>query len=228
MTVRAKIVYIVFPKKDKIELDDYIIAKCSAPVENIPPEFRVGTKKEVTFSIKGKGIPSSKNFDVLLDGVWSIDEKYGLTLTVESADIAPPSDEDGIINYLVMFLDGCGKASAKRIYKKFGQATIMVLQDAPEKLYEVPRLRKKSVEKMIESFKRTQGIVELTTLLSPYNIGKRRIEYIFNMLGPKSADIIKQNPFTLQSFHGIGYETMDEIAQKYHTDPTSDQTPNPL
>ena len=219
MTVRAKIVYIVFPKKDKIELDDYIIAKCSAPVENIPPEFRVGTKKEVTFSIKGKGIPSSKNFDVLLDGVWSIDEKYGLTLTVESADIAPPSDEDGIINYLVMFLDGCGKASAKRIYKKFGQATIMVLQDAPEKLYEVPRLRKKSVEKMIESFKRTQGIVELTTLLSPYNIGKRRIEYIFNMLGPKSADIIKQNPFTLQSFHGIGYETMDEIAQKYHTDP---------
>lgn len=221
MTVRAKIVYIVYPKKDKIELDDYIIAKCSAPVEDVPQEYRYGGKRDVSFSIKGKGIPSTKNFDLLLDGIWSFDEKYGLTLAVESADIAPPSDEEGIVNFLVMFLDGCGKASAKRIYKKFGQATIMVLQDAPEKLYEVPRLKKKSVDKMIESFKRTQGIVELTTLLSPYNIGKHRIEHIFNALGAQSADIIKKNPFTLQSFHGIGYETMDEIAQKYQTDPNN-------
>ena len=221
MTIRAKISYIVYPQKAKYELDDYIIAKCVAPVENIPSEFRYGAKREVHFSVKGKGIPTSKKFDVLLEGVWSYDEKYGLTLTVTSADIAPPSDEDGIINYLVMFLDGCGKASAKRIYKKFGQATIMVLQDAPEKLYEVPRLRKSSVEKMIDSFRRTQGIVELTTLLSPLNIGKHRIEYIFNVLGSQSADIIKVNPFLLQKFHGITYETMEAIAQKYNTDPSN-------
>lgn len=219
MTVRAKIKYIVYPRKETFDLDDYIIAKCSAPVENIPPEYCFGVKKDISFSARGKGIPTSKKFDVLLEGTWSLDEKYGLTFDVVSADIAPPSDEEGIINYLVMFLDGCGKASAKRIYKAFGQATIMMLQDAPEKLYEVPRLKQKSVEKMIASFRRTKGMVELTTLLSPFNIGKRRIEYIYNILGPNSADIIKQNPFSMQSIHGIGYDTMDEIAQKFNSDP---------
>jgi exodeoxyribonuclease V alpha subunit len=219
MTVRAKIKYIVYPKKDIIELDDYIIAKCVTQASNIPPEYRFAAKNDVTFSAKGTGIPTSKKFDVLLDGIWSFDEKYGLTLSVQSADIAPPSDKEGIINYLVMFLDGCGKASAKRIYKKFGQATIMVLQDAPEKLYEVPRLRKSYVEKMIKSFQRTQGIVELTTLLSPFNIGKRRIEYIFNMLGPQSAEIIRKDPYCLQELHGIGYETMERLSQQYNSDP---------
>lgn len=177
-------------------------------------------QREAQFSIKGKGIPTSKKFNILLDGKWSFDEKYGLTLDVKTADVAPPSDEEGIINYLVMFLDGCGKISAKRIYKKFGQATIMVLQDAPEKLYEVPMLRKKHVEKMIASFQQTKAIMNLTTLLSPFNIGKNRIEYIHNMLGPQSADIIKENPFCLQNYH-IGYETMEAIAQRYNSDPNN-------
>lgn len=221
MTIRAKVNYIVYPQKSNITLDDYLICKCTAPVESIPPEFRFGQKREITFSAKGKGIPITKKFDVQLEGSWSLNEKFGLTLDVKSADIAPPSDEAGIINYLVMFLDGCGKASAKRIYKKFGQATIMVLQDAPEKLYEVPRLKKGSVEKMIASFKRTQGIVELTTLLSPYNIGKRRIEYIYNILGPDAADIVKKNPFSMQNVHGIGYETMDALSQQFGSDPNN-------
>ena len=219
MTVRCKVTYIVWPKKANLELDDYKIVRCEAPVGNIPQEYRT-TSKTVVFSAKGKGIPVLKKFDVMLDGTWSFDEKkYGLTLNVTSASIVPPSDKEGIINYLVMFLDGCGKGSARRIYNAFGSATIMVLQDAPEKLYTVPGLRKKSIEKMIISFERTKALVELTTLLSPFNLGKKRIEYIFNMLGPDSAEIIKKNPFVLQDYHGIGFETMEVLSQKFNCDP---------
>ena len=218
MSFRAKITYIVFPRKDDISLEDYVIAKAVTIAENVPLKYRNGTR-EVSFSVKGKGIPISKKFEIMFDGTWSMDEKYGLTLAVSSADIAPPSDEEGIINYLVMFLDGCGKASAKKIYKAFGQATILVLQDAPEKLYEVPHLRRKSIEKMIKSFQLTKGIVELTRLLSPFNIGKKKIERIFYMFGPQSSKIIKENPFSLQHVHGIGFETMETISQRWNADP---------
>lgn len=218
MTVRCKVTYIVWPKKANLELDDYKIVRCEAPVGNIPQEYRT-TAKTVVFSAKGKGIPVLKKFDVMLDGTWCFDEKYGLTMNVTSASIVPPSDKEGIINYLVMFLDGCGKQSAKRIYNKFGQATIMILQDAPEKLYEVPKLKKGFVQKMIISFEYSKGMVELTTLLSPFNIGKSRIEHIYRVLGTDCANAIKQNPFILQNFHGIGYETMDLIAQRYNSSP---------
>lgn len=218
MSFRAKISYIVYPRKEKISLEDYVIAKATTITDNVPPKYRNGSR-EISFSLKGNGIPTSKKFEVMLEGTWSMDEKYGLTLAVSSADIAPPSDEEGIINYLVMFLEGCGKASAKRIYKAFGQATIMVLQDAPEKLYEIKGLRKKSVEKMIKSFQQTKGIIELTQLLSPFNIGKKKIERIFYMFGPQSAEVIAENPFTLQHIHGIGFETMESIAQQCGANP---------
>lgn len=218
MSFRAKLTYVIFPRKDDISLEDYVIAKAVTIAENVPLKYRNGTR-EVSFSVKGKGIPISKKFEINFDGTWSMDEKYGLTLAVSSADIAPPSDEEGIINYLVMFLEGCGKASAKKIYRAFGQATILVLQDAPEKLYEIKGLRKKSVEKMIKSFQQTKGMVDLTRLLSPFNISKKKIERIFFLYGVNSAEIIANNPFTLQHIHGIGFETMETISQRWNADP---------
>lgn len=216
--IKATCDYVVYPRKKTYDSEDYIIARFKTSAENIPAKYRDG-KRVITFTAKGKGIPTSKKFDALLEGKWKWEEKYGLSLIVEKSDIATPSDKDGIISYLVTFLQGCGVKTANKIYDKFGQATIMVISSDPYKLLEVEGLRKRQVERMLKSYKETQHLQELTTLLSPYGISRKKIELIYNAFGENAVETIKSNPFVLEKYRGFSFETLDTMSQRFECSP---------
>ncbi len=216
---KATLEYVISPKKSTYNNDDYIIAKCRTSTENVPANMRNG-KPTITFTAKGKGIPTNKKFDIAVNGKWRFSEKYGLELFVESSDIVPPSDEVGIINYLSSFLNGCGKVTAKRIYDRFGQATLLVLNSDPEKLLEVGGIRKKQLERMLSSYTSTRKYQELTTLLSPFGVSKKQIEKINAIYGNEAISKIKDNPFVLQNIRGFNFDLLDTISQRLNCDPS--------
>ncbi len=216
--IKAKCTYIVYPKKSNYEPDEFIVAQCTTDAQNVPTVYRNG-KRKITFRAKGKGIHTDRQFDVMLDGKWNFDEKYGLTLSVTSADIVIPSDKDGIIAYLVKFVDGCGKKTAEKIYDKFGSATIMILNDCPSKLLEVEGMRERKAKRMVKSYKSTRHLSELSYLLAPFNLSKSTIEFVYDVLGEDAVPLIKEDPFILQKFRGFSYSKLDEMSVRLNCKP---------
>ena len=151
--IQCTLEYIMYPRKNEYKPDDYIIGQFTTNASNVPDKFRNGKKNgKIIFTGKGIGIPTERKFDVLLEGKWNMNDKYGLEMFVDKSDIVLPSDETGIKLYLTRFLAGCGPRSADKIYKRFGPNTLFVLNNTPEKLFEVKGIREKQVQKMIDSF----------------------------------------------------------------------------
>lgn len=219
--ISARCMYIISPRKQTIEATDYIIAKFETNTENVPVKYRNG-KKMIEFTAKGKGYNVNKKFNSLFEGKWNFNEKYNqLELFVEKSDIALPSDSDGIKTYLSTFLEGCGPRTAEKIYKRFGQATLLVLNSEPSKLLEVPGIRKKQLDRMMKSYASAQKLQELSLLLSPYGIGKAKITKIYDAWGEKTIERIKEEPFCLNKFRGFSFETLDFISQNLRCDANS-------
>jgi len=68
-------------------------------------------------------------------GRYITNAKYGEQFEIEKYEILPPDDEGKIAAFIgggLIF--GVGPATAKKIVKKFGRATLEVLANTPEKL----------------------------------------------------------------------------------------------
>lgn len=216
---KATLDYVISPKKSDYNSDDYIIAKFTTAAENVPVKYRQG-KNTVTFTAKGYGIPTNKKFDAMLEGKWNYNEKYNqVELNVSSADIATPSDKEGIIAYLTTFLKGCGTRTAEKIYNKFGQATLLVLNTEPDRLIEVEGIRQKQLQRMMSELQSSQKYQELTTLLTPFKVSKKQIETISVVLGADAVIKIRENPFILDKFRGFSFETLDTMSLRFNCNP---------
>lgn len=207
----------------------YSINVYSTDVDSIPNELKnsylVNGKRKVHFSAKGYSLPTSKSYEVLLVGNMYVSQQYGLQLDVDSATIVRPNDTEGIKKYLCDFIKGCGPKTANKIVKKFGADTLRILDTEPERLYEL-RIRKATVDKMIESYQFNRQYAELSEFLSPFNCGMKTVIRIQNHFekdlkkGESVVGLIKSNPFTLSDIRGFSFKTLNEMGKKYNTAPT--------
>lgn len=208
----AKCSYVISPQKSKISPDDYIIAKFTTSSENIPLKFRNG-QSSVTFTAKGRGFNVNKKFETLFEGKWNYSKKYNsIEFLVEKSDVLLPSDSSGIKEYLSTFLNGCGPRTAEKIYNQFGQATLLVLQSAPERLTEVKGLRQKQVERMIKSYNSSKHLQELSILLIPFGISKIQIEKIYAKLGKSAVSMIREDAFCLYDKFHFSFDLLESIS----------------
>ena len=86
---------------------------------------------------------------MLCEGEWRMDKRYGQQFQCETWEEVMPATAYGIEKYLGSGLvKGIGPKFAKLIVGHFGTDTIEVIDTNIERLYEVPGIGKKRVEKM--------------------------------------------------------------------------------
>lgn len=136
----------------------FTIAIFKTSKKNIPEEFldKNERRRKITVSVKGYDIPTPKEYDVLINGDFKVEPVYGYTIVVNSAQIIQPTDVEGIQQYLIDFVDGIGPKVAQKMTDTFGDETLKVLENNPERLSEVPRLRKSSIDKILVSYEKTK------------------------------------------------------------------------
>ena len=79
--------------------------------------------------------------EVKLNGNWDLHPSYGRQFTVESYEVLPPVTRQGIQRYLGSgLIKGIGPVTAEKIVKKFGLATLEIIENTPERLEEVEGL----------------------------------------------------------------------------------------
>lgn len=153
---------------------------------------------------------------LLCEGNWKVDKKYGSQFVAETWEEVLPATLYGIEKYLGSGLvKGIGPAYAKLIVGKFGLDTVDVIETDIERLYEVPGIGKKRVEKIRESWEKQKEIKNVMLFLQGYGISTAFVAKIFRQYGKDSIDKVKENPFRLaDDIWGIGFKTADTIAGK--------------
>ena len=153
---------------------------------------------------------------LLCDGQWKVDARYGQQFVVESWEEVMPATIYGIEKYLGSGLvKGIGPVYAKAIVSRFGLETIDVIENDIERLLEVPRLGRKRMEKIRESWEKQKDIKEVMVFLQGYGVSTAYAAKIYRQYQKDAIKTVKENPYKLaDDIWGIGFKTADGIASK--------------
>ncbi|MBO5015923.1 MAG: ATP-dependent RecD-like DNA helicase [Bacteroidaceae bacterium] len=153
---------------------------------------------------------------LLCEGEWKVDKRYGNQFVAETWEEVMPATVYGIEKYLGSGLvKGIGPKYAQLIVSKFGLDTIEIIETDIQRLYEVPGIGKKRVEKIHESWEKQKDIKNVMLFLQGYGVSTAYAAKIYRQYGKDSIDTVKGNPYRLaDDIWGIGFKTADGIANK--------------
>jgi len=180
------------------------------PCENV----RDGSGNIVS-QVKAVGycLPISAKLRYDIKGHWSKSSKHGVQFEVETYDEVVVPSKDGIIAYLCSGqIKGIGPKIAERIYAAFGDTTLDVLDNDPERLLSVSGISQNKLKRICESYIANRGARDVVAFLVPYGITANRAVQFYKKYQNKTMEIVKEHPYRLCEIPGIGFLTADKIA----------------
>lgn len=141
---------------------------------------------------------------------------YGRQFDVKSYETKAPDSAITIERYLASgAIKGIGPAMAKRIVKEFGDETIRVMEEEPEKLVRIKGItenKARDISLQINDKKDFRGVL---LFLQKYGVGLNLANKIYDKYGLESFKIITENPYILaEDISGVGFKKADEIASR--------------
>ncbi|HPH94358.1 MAG TPA: ATP-dependent RecD-like DNA helicase [Anaerolineaceae bacterium] len=169
-------------------------------------------------SVKVQGIfPTlAEGLDLEVTGEYGV-TKYGRQFKAETITQIMPADLAGIERYLASGLvDGIGPTLAKAIVEMFGEETLDVLDNAPERLKEVHGIGEVKSALIAASWQEQQHVQEIVGMLSCIEISLNTAQKILKKYGAAGAvEIVRTNPYQLAyDIEGIGFKKADALARK--------------
>jgi len=149
-------------------------------------------------------------------GRWISHPKFGRQMQMVSWQETRPATTEGIRLFLASgCIRGVGPRWAERIVERFGTETLRILDEAPDRLLELPRFGRKRLAEVKSSWAQHQGIRELMIFLQPHGLGASHAVRIYRVYGEQALTVVQENPYRLaMDIHGIGFLTADALAMK--------------
>ena len=160
---------------------------------------------------------------VKLTGVYINHRNYGKQFSVQVCEVCRPTESADILRYLSSgAIKGIGSATAQRLVKEFGEATLDVMENQPERVAMLKGISKSKAEDFSNQLKMNTGVRTLMLYLGEYGISNSSSVKIYNLLGSNCVERIKENPYILcQGDFGVSFESADFIAKKEKLEPDS-------
>src|SRR5216683_4732618 len=151
-----------------------------------------------------------------VEGEWEKDPKYGRQLHVTRFTQRLPASPEGITRYLGSgLIKGIGPKKAERIVAHFGEQTLAIIEQQPERLSEVKGISAKDRVQIMQSWIEQNEVKELHLFLQSHDVSMNLATRIYKQYGQESIKVIRENPYKLAAdVNGIGFRTADEIAIK--------------
>jgi len=141
--------------------------------------------------------------------------RFGKQIKVGRFEFIKPEDGEGIARYLSSGrFKGIGRKTAQKIVDQFGPATFEVLENTPERLAEVPGLKKSVLEAVRQGVQGSRTLRDLTVRLTPFGIGQETVFRIHREFGDLAPALVESNPYLLiERIRGVGFKVADTIAR---------------
>ena len=151
-----------------------------------------------------------------IEGEWETDPRYGRQLHVSSFVQRLPASPEGMVRYLSSgLIKGIGPKKAQKIVDHFGEQTLAILEQQPERLNEVKGISARDRAQIISAWMEQADIKELHLFLQSHEVSINLATRIYKQYGQEAIRVVRENPYQLaDEVYGIGFRTADDIAVK--------------
>ena len=146
-------------------------------------------------------------------GEWTEHRTYGRQFRCSFCELKTPTTLLGIERFLGSgLIHGVGPSTAALIVAAFGEDTLTILSEHPERLCEVRGVGKKRAAMIAESFMEQQSARRAMIFLQSYGISPALAVRISRYYGDRTPEIVRENPYRLcDDLEGVGFKTADRI-----------------
>ncbi len=150
-----------------------------------------------------------------LRGEWKEHPKYGNQFAFSSFEELKPTTAAAIAAYLSSgIIKGIGPATARRIVKKFGDDTLKIIENEPERLCEVAGIGKIKANAIAKSYAEQTECANTVVELAKYEINSAVAIKLYKQYGSETMNVLYENPYRLiDDMYGIGFVRADKIAK---------------
>ncbi len=141
---------------------------------------------------------------------------YGQQFHIESFQTKVPEDTAAMERYLGSgAIKGVGAALAARIVKHFGEDTIRVVEEEPERLSEVKGISERMAREIAQQVEEKSDMRKAMIFLQKYGISLNLGAKIYQQYGQGLYQVLRENPYQMaEDIPGVGFKVADEIAGK--------------
>ncbi len=179
--------------------------------------------EESSFRIAGSFAEPKTGAKYRLEGRFTVHPRYGEQFSFTDHEELMPEGADAIYEFLAAGnVRGIGPATARQIVDTFGDESLTVIEETPEKLLTISGIGAKTLAKITESFSESREFANTAIELRELGIGMSEAVRVYRMYGKESVSVIKENPYTLaDDIRGINFNMADNIAARLGIEPGS-------
>ena len=183
--------------------DDYLIARLDNGV-----------------SVKGRMPRPQVGLEYEFEGRWQSHPRFGSTFVFDAYRTRYPTDLNAIRAYLQEYAKWVGPQISKRLIETYGEKTLHVLKDEPERVArEVKGITSKralEIADILRKNERAEALqLELKRLFDGTRIPRRSIGKMVSEWGDDVLDKVHENPYRMiDEIDGIGFLSADRVAQR--------------
>ena len=155
-------------------------------------------------------------------GTYTRHPSYGRQFSMDSYESVIPQDSLAMERYLGSgAIKGIGAALAARIVRKFGDDTLRIIEEEPERLAEVKGISERKAREIADQVEEKADMRKAMMFLQQYGITQTLGMKIYRQYGQEMYGVLKENPYKMaEDIPGVGFKIADEIAARIgiHTD----------
>jgi exodeoxyribonuclease V alpha subunit len=153
---------------------------------------------------------------VTVSGTWVNSREHGQQFKASFLRASAPTTAEGIEKYLGSgMIRGIGPIYASKLVAAFGDQVFEVIEQAPERLREVPGIGPVRGQRISQAWADQKVVREIMVFLHSHGVGTARAVRIFKTYGNDAVQVMAENPYRLaRDIRGIGFRTADAIAAR--------------
>ena len=173
-----------------------------------------GSEKELT--CVGTFPDITQGMTIEAEGQFSQHHMYGKQFQIQSYVEKMPEDTLAMERYLGSgAIKGIGVALAARIVKYFGDDTLRIVEEEPERLAEVKGISEKKAREIAVQVTEKADMRKAMMFLQKYGISLNLGAKIYQKYGQSVYSVLQENPYRLaDDITGVGFKIADTIASR--------------
>ncbi|MCR5248988.1 MAG: ATP-dependent RecD-like DNA helicase [Lachnospiraceae bacterium] len=150
------------------------------------------------------------------DGEYVEHSTYGKQLKFSAIRSVVPSDRVSVIRYLGSgAIRGLGEKTAIRIVDRFGEDTLRIMEEEPERLAEIKGISLRKAQEIAAQLLEKRDQRGAMLFLQQYGISRALADKIYEIYGNELYGVIRNNPYRLaEDVPAVGFKRADAIAEK--------------
>ena len=179
--------------------------------------LKVNSEDDGVFTVKGSwpGISVGVGLKANFTGKFGYHEKYGRQFNATSCEVILDKGRHGVVNYLAAHVPSIGPITAARMYDSFGEDLLKILDNEPEKIYELPFLNRVQVASILKEWAEASENRTCSIFLSELGLGPTAIKSVLTKFEiGEIRSLIASNPYCLTECPGISFVTADQAARR--------------